>query len=183
MPEEIRRQIPGYEGLYDVTSEGRVISCARRDVAGKWLKEKDLRQTHNATSRPSVQLYKDYQVVKKTVHALVALTFIGPRPAGADICHWDDDPFNNRASNLRYASRTENLLDSVRNGKHYWANKTHCKRGHALIAPNLVPHKLKLGHRNCLACKRAHYRKNPDKRFSRIAADKQYIEIMTGVGR
>ena len=36
------------------------------------------------------------------VHDLVALAFIGPKPAGMQTCHNNDDKRNNIASNLRY---------------------------------------------------------------------------------
>ena len=45
------------------------------------------------------------------VHVLVALTFIGPRPQGLEICHRDGNPANNAVDNLRYDTRTGNLLD------------------------------------------------------------------------
>ena len=46
-----------------------------------------------------------------TVHRLVAEAFIGPRPAGLDVAHGDNDKTNNRAENLRYATRSENMAD------------------------------------------------------------------------
>jgi DNA invertase Pin-like site-specific DNA recombinase len=51
------------------------------------------------------------------VHQLVALTFLGPRPAGADICHADGNPRNNAVRNLRYDTRRENIIDEFRQGK------------------------------------------------------------------
>ena len=51
------------------------------------------------------------------LHVLVAEAFYGPRPKGMVVCHWDDDKTNNKASNLRYGSRNENMDDALRNGK------------------------------------------------------------------
>jgi hypothetical protein len=49
------------------------------------------------------------------IHILVAATYLGPRPAGMLVLHWDDDPDNNRPENLRYGTKSENLYDAVRN--------------------------------------------------------------------
>lgn len=50
------------------------------------------------------------------IHHLVAEHFIGPRPDGAEVAHWDGDKSNNSVSNLRYATPKENGADSVRQG-------------------------------------------------------------------
>jgi hypothetical protein len=41
------------------------------------------------------------------VHTLVALAFLGPRPADHVVVHRDDDITNNHAANLAYATRGE----------------------------------------------------------------------------
>lgn len=51
-----------------------------------------------------------------TVHSLVAAAFLGPRPAGEDVRHLDGDPENNRASNLAYGTRTQNMADAREHG-------------------------------------------------------------------
>lgn len=50
------------------------------------------------------------------LHALVLHVFIGPKPPGHEGLHWDDDPANNRLTNLRWGTRSDNNLDAVRNG-------------------------------------------------------------------
>jgi hypothetical protein len=52
-------------------------------------------------------------MICKTVHSLVALAFHGPRPEGLDVAHGNCVKTDNRPSNLRYCTRSENLLDSV----------------------------------------------------------------------
>ena len=50
-------------------------------------------------------------------HIVIAQTFIGPRPNPADdIRHKDGNPMNNRADNLEYGSRSDNIADSKRHG-------------------------------------------------------------------
>jgi HNH endonuclease len=65
------------------------------------------------------------------VHRLVLSAFVGPCPPGTECCHWDDDKANNNVWNLRWASRSANIKDCVRNGSHNTARRTHCARGHA----------------------------------------------------
>jgi len=50
------------------------------------------------------------------VHQLVARTFHGPQPEGQDVRHLDGNPQNNRADNLAYGTRRENILDVYRVG-------------------------------------------------------------------
>jgi hypothetical protein len=51
----------------------------------------------------------------KQVHRLVALAFVGPQPyPGATVDHIDRDKGNNRASNLRWATRVEQRANQDR---------------------------------------------------------------------
>jgi len=70
------------------------------------------------------------------------------------VCHNDGDPHNNRVSNLRWGTASENALDAVRHGTHPEARKTHCRRNHPYDEYNTVhrpyaPHK-----RRCRECDR-----------------------------
>ena len=44
------------------------------------------------------------------------LTFVGPPPAGMEVLHINGVPTDNQLSNLRYGTRTENILDVYRQG-------------------------------------------------------------------
>lgn len=87
-----------------------------------------------------------------TVHSLVALTFIGARPPGAVCRHINDDRLDNRVANLIWGTQSENIYDSVRNGKHPRAARTNCYRNHPLIEWNIVKAEVARGRRSCLAC-------------------------------
>ena len=52
-----------------------------------------------------------------TVHTLVALAFLGERPAGKEICHRDGVPKNVNYRNLYYGTKAENDADKARHGK------------------------------------------------------------------
>jgi len=55
----------------------------------------------------------------KKVHALIALTFLGPRPEGKEACHKDDNKEDNHLENIKYDTHGNNMRDAVKNGKHF----------------------------------------------------------------
>lgn len=121
MPPEEWRAIPGYEGLYEVSDQGRVRSLDRicrgpvgttERHNGRVLKGYRLSRGHYH----AVDLSKDSQKTHRTVHSLVAEAFVGPRPPGMDVMHLDGDRGNNRVENLRYGTRTENLHQTYEYG-------------------------------------------------------------------
>ena len=69
--------------------------------------------------------------VKKGIHVIVAAVFIGPRPPGKQVAHWNGDKNDNRLANLRYATREENDADSARLGERPWRNGRWVKRAEA----------------------------------------------------
>ena len=157
------KPVRGYEGIYEVSSHGRVRSVDRvvtrsdgqvRRFKGKVRSTPLLQQT----GYPFVNLCIQGKCQVRTVHSLVAEAFIGTRPKGMEVCHNDGDPANNRLDNLRYDTHSDNMLDSVRHGTNPSAAKTHCPRGHELFAENNPPSFAKLGERTCLACHRARAR-------------------------
>ena len=40
-------------------------------------------------------------------------------PEGMEVCHQDGDRKNNRPENLRYGTRSDNVIDAIRHGTHY----------------------------------------------------------------
>lgn len=143
-----------------------------------------LRPAPGANGHMQVSLSRPHKVVY--VHRLVLIAFVGPPPDGMEVCHNDGDPTNNVLSNLRWDTRTGNMRDAVDHRTHVNARKSHCKRGHLLREPNLIPSVTKRsGHRGCLACNRAQGRERY--LLSRgVAVDKQamsdayFAEIMKG---
>lgn len=115
--EEIWKEIPGFEGYYEASTEGnirsidRVINCPW----GKRYPAKGKRKSICAfrTGYLYVNLYKEHKYYKKSVHRLVALTFI-PNPDDKPcIDHIDGDRANNKVSNLRWCTRKENANNPI----------------------------------------------------------------------
>ena len=183
------RSVPGTAGTYAVSETGQVMSCARlvpykgRNRCGI-TEDTILAQSVNGRGYQGVSICLDGKVRTRLVHQLVAEAFLGVRPAGADVCHYDDVKDNNRTDNLRYGSHSDNMLDAVRNGTHRSSAKTHCPRGHELNGDNLVKHRLKAGRRGCRSCynARTFCRRHPeadfeteaDRFYARYTADDQY---------
>ena len=120
MNKEIWKDIKGYEGYYEVSDLGRVRSVDREVIHsnGKVVNYKGriLKQNNNRAGRKQVFLYKDGKATNQGVHILVALTFIGERPKGYDVCHIDGDCTNNKLSNIRFDTKSQNRIDYYRQG-------------------------------------------------------------------
>lgn len=132
------RPVLGYEGCYEVSNQGRVRSVERYILnAGvrQRLRSQVLR-ARPVRGYPSVALYGDGGRREMAVHVLVAEAWHGPRPDGMEVCHINDIKADNRPENLRFGTRSENLLDRVRNGIDPNRNKTHCKNGHEFTPEN-----------------------------------------------
>ena len=61
-----------------------------------------------------VQLRRDGKSHPFRIHKLAMLVFVGPRPKGLEVCHYDGDASNNYRSNLRYDTRLSNGADRIR---------------------------------------------------------------------
>lgn len=156
--------VVGYEGLYEVSSLGRVRSLdrvtegkCRKRVAGVILSQ----AVTAGTGYLGVGLWRGGRQERWNVHRLVSEAFLGPRPEGMDTCHYDGDKSNNSASNLRYDTRGNNLLDSVRHKTHRWSTVTHCPAGHPYDDVNTrIVMKKGRPTRHCRACERQYPRRN-----------------------
>jgi hypothetical protein len=153
---------PGYEGSYEVSDHGRVRALARLDTIGRRRNSKVLSQRKAQSGHLSVALRANNERRTWPVHVLVLTAFVGPRPGNLECCHWDDNPANNHLVNLRWGTRSENAKDSVRNGTHNMASKTHCPQGHPYSPSNT--YRYPQGNRACNECRRAYREAHQDER-------------------
>lgn len=100
------RDVVGYEGVYSVSSFGRI----RRDKAyhntfvGKILAARKDRDGYLG-----VQLCKNNKAVSRKVHRLVLEAFIGPQPSVIQVNHKNGIKDNNNLSNLEYTNQYGNM--------------------------------------------------------------------------
>ena len=93
------RDIKNYEGLYAITSCGKVWSYRRKKFLKPWP---------NANGYLRVNLRKDKEVKSFFIHRLVAEAYI-PNPNNYDtVDHIDFDRTNNCVNNLQWMSLSEN---------------------------------------------------------------------------
>lgn len=115
-PEEWRT-IPGSGGLYSVSNLGRVRSerIAVRRVGRQ--RGRLLACSCDTKGYPQFQMcLLDGRVIRMKLHRAVALAFLGPRPAGAQINHKSENKLDNSVSNLEYVSCRENIRHGWRVG-------------------------------------------------------------------
>ena len=117
---ETWRDVPGWSGYYEVSNLGNVRSVDRTltfsDGRVRAFKGAP-RATHtDSFGYKKVTLKRAGVNQRVLIHQIVATTWIGPRPAGLQVCHGDGDKTNNAASNLRYDTPAANHADAVRHG-------------------------------------------------------------------
>lgn len=117
MSKEIWRDVPGYEGSYQVSNLGRVRSLDRvvRYVDGRTREYPGqlLVPYHNKRGYAGVNLGKGAKH-RRLVHRLVAQVFIPNPQAKPEVNHRDGDPSNNRVWNLEWATPGENMGHALR---------------------------------------------------------------------
>ena len=117
------KDIPGHEGKYQASTEGRIRSVDRQ-VMGRChytgesfirnVKGKVLSPGRSKTGHLSVVLGRGEN--GSQVHQLIMRTFVGEPPQGMEVLHKNGDPADNRLCNLHYGTRTENILDVYNDG-------------------------------------------------------------------
>ena len=100
------RPTVGYEGLYEVSSHGRIRRVSpthlNRNVGG-------LLNPWSAADYHRVELCIEGNNATFGVHQLVAEAFLGPCPPDREVNHKNGVKHDNRAENLEYLTHQENM--------------------------------------------------------------------------
>ncbi len=127
---EIWKDIPGYEGLYQISTFANVMSLERqvkngdlsnRNVGGKLL-------TINKRSYNMVRLSKNQRVYTEKLSILMAITFLNhDKNSGLKVDHKDNDEYNDFLYNLQITTHRNNIAkdsgDKTKLGVFYDKNK------------------------------------------------------------
>lgn len=134
------RDIPGYEGIYQASSLGRVRSLDRviehPHTGSTRLRGKVLIQAPNGRGYLKVTLSRDNVKAQRTAHRLVLEAFVGPAPDGMECNHRNGNKTDNRLSNLHWVTASENSRHALRTG--LASGKSGEDNGNAKLSPEIA---------------------------------------------
>lgn len=111
---EIWKDIPGYDGLYQVSNLGNVKSFY-------YNKELTLKNSLGTSGYMYVNLFKDSNSKSLNIHQLVAMSFLGHAPCGQKLVvdHINNNKTDNRVENLRIVTQRFNASRNKNGSSQY----------------------------------------------------------------
>ena len=114
---EIWKDIPGYDGLYQVSNLGRVKSLPKKRWNGYVFtsrKERILKPGNDNDGYERVVLCKNKRRKTYKMHRLVITTFVGV--SRLEVNHINGNKADNNIENLEYCTRSENMKHAFKTG-------------------------------------------------------------------
>lgn len=128
---ELWKDIPDYEGIYQVSNTGKVRGVERIDSNSMPHKERILKAILTPNGYLHVHISKNNIGKWLLVHRLVAEAFC-EKPNGCDIVnHIDNNRENNEASNLEWTTYKGNMQHASKQGRMHY-NPKNLKRAQEL---------------------------------------------------
>jgi DNA-binding XRE family transcriptional regulator len=115
---EVWRDIPGWEEMYQVSNKGRIKSLKRfvKRSDGRLQPIPEAILTGDVGEYIRVYLRTPGYKIRKFVHRIVAEVFI-PNPEGyRTVNHLNGNKYDNNVDNLEWASHSMNVLHAYENG-------------------------------------------------------------------
>lgn len=113
---ELWKPIKGYEGLYEVSNQGRVKSLGRKTKNGFHHRVKILKFSIHTDDYLQVILYKNKKRKTYKVHRLVAENFIENPNEYKEVNHINGNKKNNTVNNLEWCTRKQNMIHAGETG-------------------------------------------------------------------
>ena len=113
---EVWRDIKGYEGRYQVSSEGRVKTVNRFKSDFRRQREGIRKTQIDHHGYEFVNLFDGHRFHRHSVHVLVARAFIDNPEDKNQVNHIDGDKLNNRLENLEWCTASENQIHALKMG-------------------------------------------------------------------
>lgn len=126
---EVWKDIPNYEGLYQVSNYGRIKRVLFKNGKYEFKKEKILKLRYDKDGYEKVTLYKNGTAKIKSIHRLVAEAFVSNPNNYSLVLHKKSisDGGNNNENNLYWGTQKMNMQDKKRDGHNviikYWLGK------------------------------------------------------------
>lgn len=120
--EERWTDIPGYEGMYQASTSGKIRSVDRKILRSDGImyehKGKNLKPCINASGYLALSLRKNGSAKSYLVSRLVAMTFIENPENLPEVNHKNEIKTDNNITNLEWIGRKENCNYGSRNYRH-----------------------------------------------------------------
>ena len=128
------KDIPGYEGLYQASTQGRIRTCEGKVTSNarfphRVWKQRIMKQkyTTNRKGRSDcrVELWKGKEHKTWLVSRLVALTWCDGFKEGYTVNHKNGNMLDNRSDNLEWLSHGDNIRHGFAHGLYPQAREDH----------------------------------------------------------
>lgn len=119
---EVWKDIPGYEGIYQASTLGRIRTCEGKTTNNKRYKTRRWKSRilkgrgDCPRTGKRVNLWKDSKPKDYLVARLVAATFLGPPEEGYTVNHIDGNRMNNAIENLEWLTLADNIRHGFKTG-------------------------------------------------------------------
>ena len=140
--QEVWKDIPDYEGLYQASSMGRIrsvegkVTHSTRHGVRHWH-SRILKQKYSTKDKSfRVMLWKDKTPKTWLVHRLVAMAFLGVPEESLTVNHKDGNRGNNCIDNLEWLSLSDNIRHGFNTGLYPLKNIALSKDGERFDFPS-----------------------------------------------